>query len=169
MEQSPSWEANWFAASQEILSILWYPKVHYRIHKWPPPVSILSQPNPVHIHISYFLKIHLNIILPSTAGSPQGHLPSGLPTKPCTRLSPPPSELHAPPISFSICRVLILLYVYIRLCNNTTPAPEYLLSFGAESFVFQFDIQQFKDIQNYNFAFFFVWVWNLVADIEGVT
>ena len=28
MEQSPSWEANWFAASQEIPRILWNPKVH---------------------------------------------------------------------------------------------------------------------------------------------
>jgi hypothetical protein len=33
MQQSPSWEANWFAASQEIPRILWNPKVHYRIHK----------------------------------------------------------------------------------------------------------------------------------------
>ena len=33
MEQSPSWEANWFSASQEILRILWNSKVHYCIHK----------------------------------------------------------------------------------------------------------------------------------------
>ena len=33
MVQSPSWEANWFAASQEIPRILWKPKVHYRTHK----------------------------------------------------------------------------------------------------------------------------------------
>ena len=38
MVQSPSWEANWFAASQEIPRILWKPKVHYRTHKRPPPV-----------------------------------------------------------------------------------------------------------------------------------
>ena len=38
MEQSPSWEANWFAGSQEIPRILWNPKVHYRTHKRPPPV-----------------------------------------------------------------------------------------------------------------------------------
>jgi hypothetical protein len=46
---------------------------------------------------------------------------------------------------------------------------ECLLSFTAESFVFQLAIQKFKDknIQNYNFAYSTVWVWNLVADIEG--
>jgi len=48
MVQSPSWEANWFAASQEIPSISQNPKVHYRTHKRPPPVSILGQPNPVY-------------------------------------------------------------------------------------------------------------------------
>jgi len=46
MAQSPSWEANWFAANQEIPRISWNPKVHYRTHKRPPPVSILGQPPP---------------------------------------------------------------------------------------------------------------------------
>ena len=49
MVKSPSWEANWFAASQEIPHISRNPKVHYRNHKRPPPVSILGQPKPVHI------------------------------------------------------------------------------------------------------------------------
>ena len=52
MVQSPSWEANWSAASQETLRISRNPKVYYRTHKRPPPVSILGQPNPVHIHTS---------------------------------------------------------------------------------------------------------------------
>jgi hypothetical protein len=42
MEQNPSWEANWSAASQEITGILWNPKVHHRTHKRTPPVPILS-------------------------------------------------------------------------------------------------------------------------------
>ena len=69
--QSPSWEANWFAASQEIPRISQNPKVHYRTQKRPPPVSILGQPNPVHIHTFHLLEIHPNIIYPSKPSSPQ--------------------------------------------------------------------------------------------------
>ena len=64
MVQSPSWEANWFAASQEIPHISRNPKVHYRTHKRPPPVSILGQSNPVHIPTSHLLEIRPNIIHP---------------------------------------------------------------------------------------------------------
>ena len=71
MVQSPSWEANWFAASQEIPHISQYQKVHYRTHKNPAPDSILEQPNPVHIPTSHLLEIRPNIIHPSTSRSPQ--------------------------------------------------------------------------------------------------
>jgi hypothetical protein len=66
MEQSPSWGANWFSASQDIPHILWNPEVHYRIRKCLPPVPILSQLDPVHTPTSYFMKIHLNTL-------PSGH------------------------------------------------------------------------------------------------
>jgi len=70
MVQSPFWEANWFAASQEIPRISRNPKVLYRTHKRPPPVPILGQPNPVHIPISHLLR---SVLILST------HLRLGLP------------------------------------------------------------------------------------------
>jgi hypothetical protein len=48
MEQSSSWEANRFSASQEIPCILWNPKVDYRIHMCPSPVPILNHISPVY-------------------------------------------------------------------------------------------------------------------------
>ena len=107
MVQSPSSEANWFAASQEIPSISRNPKVHYRTHKRPPPVSILGQPNPVHIPTSHLLEIHPNIIHPSTPRFPQW--------------SPSLRFLHQDrihPLSSPICATcpahLILLYFITR-------------------------------------------------------
>jgi hypothetical protein len=92
IQHSPSWEANLFVTSQEIPCVLLNPKVHYRIHKCPPPVSILSQSNPVHTPTSHFLKIHSNISLPSMPGAPQWSL---------SLKFPPQNSIHASPLAWS--------------------------------------------------------------------
>ena len=81
MVQSPSCEANCFAASQEIPRISRNPKVHYRTHKRPPAVSILGQPNPVHIPSSHPWRSILILSTHLRLGLPSGLLPSGFPTK----------------------------------------------------------------------------------------
>jgi hypothetical protein len=66
MELGPSWEAVNFAAIQWVQSILWKPKVHYRVHKSPALVPVLSQIDPVHTIQSYLSKFHFNIVHPPT-------------------------------------------------------------------------------------------------------
>jgi hypothetical protein len=79
MELSSYGEAANCTATQELPNILWNPKAHYRVHKTPPPVRILSHINPAHITPSYLrstliLSTHLCLHLPS------GLFPSGFPT-----------------------------------------------------------------------------------------
>ena len=120
MVQSPSWEANWFAASQEIPHISRNPKVHYRTQKRPPPVSILGQTNPVHIPTSHFLEIRHNIFYPSTPRSPQWSLSPDFPTKTLyTPLSLHPYAPHAQPISFF--SLLSPAQYWVRSTNHLTP------------------------------------------------
>ena len=84
-------------------AFLWNPKVHYRTHKRPPPVTFLGQPNLVHIPTSHLLEINPNIIHPSMPRSPQWSLslwfPHQDPIRP-SRLTHPchmPSPSHSSP------------------------------------------------------------------------
>jgi hypothetical protein len=73
--------SNISSASQEVTRILCNPNVHYRVHKNPTLVPILSQINPIHTFPSYFLKNYFNIVLKPPRGFPQDLFPSSLNTK----------------------------------------------------------------------------------------
>ena len=90
-----------FAASQEIPHIFWNPNVHYRIQKCPPTVTILSKLDPVHNPTSHFLKIHLNITLPSTPVSPQWSLSLRFPHQNPVHASPLPHTRYMTCPSYS--------------------------------------------------------------------
>jgi hypothetical protein len=73
MEQSPYWEDNKqvFSQSRNSPHFIWNSTVHYRIHKSPPPVAVLSQIDPVQSpHPSsrrpiLIFSFHLRLGLPS--------------------------------------------------------------------------------------------------------
>ena len=93
MEQRPYWEANRYAASQEIPHIVWNPKVHYLITSdghmslsWPCSIQSIP-PHPISWRSMLILSSHLRLGLPS------GLILSGFPTK--TLYTPLLSPLRA--------------------------------------------------------------------------
>jgi hypothetical protein len=62
MELTTPRETANFAATQEIPSILWNPKVHCRVHKSSQLVHILSHINPTRTILSHLSKINFSIV-----------------------------------------------------------------------------------------------------------
>jgi hypothetical protein len=122
MEQGPYWKANGSSAGQEILSILWTPKVDYRIYNSPPPVPILSQLNPVHAlppppHPTFWRSIlilssHLRMGLPSSL------LPSRLPTKILHAALPSPIHAIRPTQQRTSYLHIITMILYENLVSS---------------------------------------------------
>ena len=91
--QSPSWEANWFAASQEIPAFHGTPRfittltsVRHQSLSWASPIQSIY-PHPTSWRSILILSTHLSLGLPS------GLLPSGFPTK--TLYTPLSSPIRA--------------------------------------------------------------------------
>jgi hypothetical protein len=80
MVHSPG-EAKNCSASELFLNILWNPKVHYRVHKHPPLISILRQMNQVHTTPFCFSEINLILSFHIRQGLPNGFFSSGFPIK----------------------------------------------------------------------------------------
>ena len=118
MVQSPSWEGNWFAASQEILRISRNPKVHYRTNKlrhlslpWASPIQSIH-PHPTSWRSILILSTHLCLGLPS------GLLPSGFPSN--TLYTPLSSPIRAAKFIFSSLFICCTMFPLETL----PPSPE---------------------------------------------
>ena len=104
--------------SRVLLEKLTCLQVHYRIHKCPPPVPILSQIDPVDNPTSHFLKIHLDIILPSMPGSPKWSRSYRFPHKSPVYVSPLPHTRYTPRPSLDFITRTVLGEQYRSLSSS---------------------------------------------------
>jgi hypothetical protein len=66
---------------QEMLHLLWNPKIHYRFQRSPPLAPILIKMLPVHTFSHYLPNVHSLLSYHLRLGLPSAHLPSDFPTK----------------------------------------------------------------------------------------
>ena len=165
MQQSPSWEANWFSASQEFPSILWNPKVFYRIHKFPQTVPILGQFDPVHTpHPTSWRPIlilsPIYACVSEVVSFPQDSPPKPVCTSPLThtRYMPRPSHSsrvdHPNNIWWVVQIIKLLIMQFSPLpCYLVPPIPKYsfqhpILKHPQPTFPPQCERPSFTPIQN---------------------
>jgi hypothetical protein len=109
MELSSSWEAASWAATQGLPSILWNPKVHYRVQKsltWARSIQSIK-PNPIYLRTILTFFTHLRLGLPS------GLFPSGF-------------------LLISYC-IPLLLYSYYIPCSSHPSWHDHSTNFGITS------------------------------------
>ena len=130
MEQSPSWEATQFSASQQIPRILWNQNVRYPIHKWTPSVPNLSQLDSVDpLHPTSWRSIlivfsHLHLGLPTSLFLLGVHNKTLLTPllSPNTRYMPRPSHnsrfYHPQNIGWTVQNIQLLIMQFPPLLCN---------------------------------------------------